>query len=269
MQDYDMIVVLNDFVGPLSTSTFNPDKGLFEAFVETNDLDMSIYHQSYWAHLISENSVRPITCQCLPPQFILKEDQQYPWTLNYMKLKHEVYSFTHEHEEKAISLWRHKHKDNRARKTIIHGNGYFFDRYLCLALREMLHAMQIAKTGQVNDISEGNSLYWEIMQLEAKEWVEIEAWYKPIWLQLEEKFKSIVNVYKEFIVENKNEISCVNYLKKFPENYVKRLELELAIQVVKREDFPSLYEFHTSPPNTPCRSEEAKECCGLVLEKTG
>jgi hypothetical protein len=60
-------------------------------------------------------------CQCLTAENILKEEQKYPWKLNYMRLKHEVYGFTHEHEEKAASLWRHKYKDNRARKTLIHG----------------------------------------------------------------------------------------------------------------------------------------------------
>jgi hypothetical protein len=48
-----MIVVLKDFVGPLANGSSNPDKGLHEAFVEKDELDISIYHQAYWAHLIS------------------------------------------------------------------------------------------------------------------------------------------------------------------------------------------------------------------------
>jgi hypothetical protein len=61
-------------------------------------------------------------CQCISSDFVIKEDLKYPWKLSYMRLKHEVYSFTHEHEEKAISLFRHKKKDNRNKKVIIHGN---------------------------------------------------------------------------------------------------------------------------------------------------
>jgi hypothetical protein len=133
-----------------------------------------------------------------------------------------------------------------------------------------LHGIQIATTGKIYDVTDGNSYFFEIMQLEAKEWSDLEAWYKPKSLELEEKFKAIVNVYKEFVPENKNQVGSVNFLndcEKQNVNIKQKFDLELAIHSVQRKDFPSLYEFHTNPPNTPCRSEVAKECCGLVLEK--
>jgi hypothetical protein len=104
------------------------------------------------------------------------------------------------------------------------------------------------------------------MKMDVPELPILQTWYKPIWLELEEKFKSIVNVYKEFVRVTDNELFTVNYVKKC-ENMLEKFELELSIHVVQRTDFPALFEFHINPPNTPCRSEVAKECCGLVLEK--
>lgn len=73
--------------------------------------------------------------------------------MTYMKLKHEVYKFTHEHEEKAKHLWK---KDKRkCKKVIIHGIEYQISLNLA-AFREILHACQIAQTCKVYDYKQGN-----------------------------------------------------------------------------------------------------------------
>ena len=59
-------------------------------------------------------------CQSLEDKYVLKAQGNFSWTLNYMKLKHEVYRFTHEHEEKSLALWKKK-KIDRAKKVIMHG----------------------------------------------------------------------------------------------------------------------------------------------------
>lgn len=76
-----------------------------------------------------------------------------------------------------------------------------------------------------------------------------------------DQFVAIVNVYKEFLPQFPN---TVHYLEK---SSISRMELELSVIYKQREDYPELFEFHMIPPHSPTRSEVAKECCGLVLQK--
>ena len=130
----------------------------------------------------------------------------------------------------------------------------------------MLHGKQILDFGKIVDPSAGNNIYIDFMNFQVENLEELQAWYKPLWDKLLEEFKSVVNVYKEFVPPNPPKLSTIKFLENCGNNFNK-LQLELAISVVNNVEYEQLYEFHITSPHSPFRSEVAKECCGLVLEK--
>ena len=52
--DFDYIVVLKDFVGPIAKpfSDF-PDEGLLEGFIEVGTSDITVYHLNHWRYLLA------------------------------------------------------------------------------------------------------------------------------------------------------------------------------------------------------------------------
>eukprot|EP01119_Soliformovum_irregulare_P021179 TRINITY_DN7000_c0_g1_i1.p1 TRINITY_DN7000_c0_g1~~TRINITY_DN7000_c0_g1_i1.p1 ORF type:complete len:590 (-),score=82.88 TRINITY_DN7000_c0_g1_i1:8-1585(-) len=192
------------------------------------------------------NTVRTIACQSQKSPLL--ERQRFPWKLSYMTLKHEVYAYTHQHEEKAIKLWK---KDKvRAKKTIVH------------AIREILFAMQIIDHGKVIDFSAGNDFHAEIMDTKYERWTEMKEWYQTRWDGLLDQFSLIVNRYKEFVPGEDDAPHLPPFIR-WLSGDLSQLDLLTCIQCTPTQQ--DQMEFHAVPPSAPVRSQAVKEARGIVL----
>jgi hypothetical protein len=69
-----------------------------------------------------------------------------------------------------------------------------------LAIRTIMHAMQIIAYGKVIDFNVGNEDFEWMMKQQAETWEDLFQLYHPRINQYLDKLKIIVNHYKEFIV---------------------------------------------------------------------
>jgi hypothetical protein len=94
--DYDLYAVLDDYDGPLKLDKKLelPDVGVNEILIEKDNIDVTVFHKDYWARLLEKNHLVYINCEELSPELTICKKRKFPWKLNFMALKHEVYSYT-------------------------------------------------------------------------------------------------------------------------------------------------------------------------------
>lgn len=83
-----MIVVVNDFVGPLVRIATHPGAtlpGFEEGAVSSDRLDVTVYHVSYWRRLIEDNVVRLLLCSGIPKAMVLKEALPLTFKVGYQR----------------------------------------------------------------------------------------------------------------------------------------------------------------------------------------
>jgi hypothetical protein len=134
--DWDLVVVLSEFIGPLShhsaiTTSFSdvdvrflvnlPDGGWHETFVETETLDISVYHYKHWAQLLRSGNVRLATFQEAPSEFKLKEEFRVDYKVHYMPPKLDIYKYSSSREKKSATMW-YKGKNRKSRKLLVHSS---------------------------------------------------------------------------------------------------------------------------------------------------
>jgi hypothetical protein len=275
--DYDVCVIVKGFHGPLLNKK-SPEGGIYENLVTFEELkmDVSIYELSFWQYKMNQNIVDAIGYLTIPEDSLwFSSGENFSFTVNFMKLKHQVDVFKGVHEDIAFGLLKKKNF-SKARKILIH------------CIRCMKFGIQIAKDGFISDFKAANHQFYEIQKLEDN--VEsIKTWFYDQMYPLDVLFRKYVNIYKTYspmsqvtsqnkdsqyltkntikiedeVVEIKfdpNEVQIVNY--KGPMENLKR---ELDLDVLKNED--GSIQLSIGSSFSPRQSLIVYQCCGLVLDK--
>lgn len=191
--DWDMIVVVNEYVGPLKKIATHKGAslpGFEEGIVLSETIDITVYHERYWNELVRQNMIRILYCMGIPKEMVVKEKKAIKWEMNYQRMKHTLYSYIKGRERTARSHWR---------------NGLIWEskKYLLHILRALLVAHQLVEKGKIENYTQGNH-FWPLAASTHFETYQLFFnWYKEHMRPLFEPLKRKLNCYKEVFEEMK------------------------------------------------------------------
>lgn len=69
---------------------------------EHGDVDIHFLSTALWKQMLYDNNVHALTCECLPPAFVLRRPQvPHAWSVSLMRLKHQVYRYAPPAQDRA------------------------------------------------------------------------------------------------------------------------------------------------------------------------
>jgi hypothetical protein len=220
-----MIVVVNDYVGPLVKTATHPGAtlpGFEEGLVLSEKMDITVYHEDYWNYLLRENVIRVILCMAIPKSMVLMEKKPIEFELNYQRLKSDLYSYISVHERGSKNFWAKKQIWN-AKKKLLH------------VLRICDIAIQILQTGKIIDYTQANKFWFECSPLEFKTWNDLKKWFNTHHLPQYNWIREHVNIYKTVFPQLPtplNQLRILDYLQFHNGNDVKMLDREISVRCV-------------------------------------
>lgn len=256
--DYDIIVILDGFVGPLKDE--KGIGGLNFSQITEGDFDIVVYEKTYWTLLIERHIPRLLFCELIPAEMpqALKKTFSVPFQLCFPKLKKGIQVYVKKTEKLASDEWSATHT-RKSKKNLIH------------SLRNILFCIQLVKERRIVDYSDGNVYFDEIMGLEVNQFSDLMNWYIPKRDLLMEDLVKILSEWKEFEDQTehpKNGLFTIDYIK-WRNGNLASLYLDLAITSTPHPEIPNAYLFELNndvPTFSPVRSKVVQECCGLVLQ---
>jgi hypothetical protein len=232
--DWDMIVVVNDFVGPLVKTATHPGAtlpGFEEGVVLSEKLDVTVYHVDYWKYLFRENVLRLLLCMAIPKKMVLIEKETVKFELNYQRMKFNLYDYV-------------KARERRSKKYWAHGQLWSSKKQLLHVLRVIEVAHQLVKTGKIVDYTTANHFWSECEAIDFPSWDVLLKWFKDIYNPLYEPLKLQLNIYKTVFAElsgNVNPMQFLDYLQFHGNNDTQCLDRELSVRTVLI-DYPTTEE---------------------------
>jgi predicted nucleotidyltransferase len=200
--DWDMIVVVNDFVGPLVKTATHPGAtlpGFEEGVVLSQTLDVTVYHEQYWKYLLRENVIRILLCMGIPKSMVLVEREPIKFALNYQRMKTNLYNYVKARERISRKLWASGQVWN-SKKQLLH------------VLRATEVAHQLVKTGDIVDYTSANHFWPECAALNFDTWDAFKKWFDSHYIPLYEPLKEQLNVYKTVFAELSNKTNALPIL---------------------------------------------------------
>ncbi|KAL0477606.1 hypothetical protein AKO1_015440 [Acrasis kona] len=157
--DYDLIVVVNG-------DYFDGSK-----LIETETLNINIYHLEYFKFLLFNNIVWVVMLIHVPKEYIWKQTFQLKdfYVQNNIKLKNSALMDSAHHYAKSKKLWMADAEYYISKKNIVH------------AIRLLNITLQLLSTNKVTDFTVGNDIWRDIVNdkvHEASEWTIYEQQFK-------------------------------------------------------------------------------------------
>ena len=228
-----MIVVVNDFVGPLVKTATHPGAtlpGFEEGVVLSETMDVTVYHVCYWRSLVYENVVRILLCMGIPKVMVPLEKEPANFVLNYQRLKLNLYEYVKARERVSRSMWR-KGQLWPAKKQLLH------------VLRVLTVAHQLVKTGHIVDYTEANHFWPSCAQATLDSFEMALKWYKDRYTPLYETLKAQLNIYKPIFDDLRtrnrtlNPLPIFDYLQLHCQDDTTMLERETSVRAITL-DYP-------------------------------
>lgn len=226
--DWDMIVVVNEYVGPLVKTATHPGAtlpGFEEATVLTETMDITVYHEDYFRELLYENVIRILYVTSIPKSMVQVEKEAWKWDVSYQRMKLALYNYIKVRERSAADCWR-KNQIWPAKKHLLH------------ALRAMHVATQIVKTGKIENLTAPNFLWPLCASITFETFDDLFKWFKERYDLLYAPLKEQLNIYKSVFDDLKepiNKLRFLDYLQVHCHNDLSILERETGITATKIE----------------------------------
>lgn len=224
-----MIVVVNDYVGPLAKIATHPGAtlpGFEEATILTETMDITVYHERYFRELMYENVIRIMYVSAIPKAMVEMEKEEWKWDLSYQRMKLSLYEYLKVRERSAADCWR-KGQIWTSKKHLLH------------ALRVMHVAMQILETKKIQNLTSANFLWPLCAQITFATYDDLFKWYKELYNPLYTSLKEILNTYKTAFDELKepiNKLKFLDYLQVLCHNDTSTLDTQTSITTLRLKE---------------------------------
>lgn len=224
--DWDMIVVVKDFVGPLAKIATHPDAtlpGFEEATVLTEQLDITVYHERYFRQLIYDNIVKIMYVSAIPPDMVLVQHQPLDMKVSFLRLKSGIYTFIRVHERAAAACWR-RNQVWASKKKFLH------------VLRALNVALQLVNSQKIENLTSANWLWPLCASTDFATYNDLLSWYKSHFDPLYDQFKVATNIYKTKFAQMApagNKLAFLDYLQSMCANNRDVLEMETSITAIR------------------------------------
>eukprot|EP01129_Flabellula_baltica_P010133 TRINITY_DN4246_c0_g1_i1.p1 TRINITY_DN4246_c0_g1~~TRINITY_DN4246_c0_g1_i1.p1 ORF type:complete len:663 (+),score=110.27 TRINITY_DN4246_c0_g1_i1:2-1990(+) len=291
--DYDIIIILNDFTGPLSTHHYNANitqqlfnkgfiqwhsprgsfvpygdqfgcrmklawmpwvwEGPFAVGVVDEKVDVSVYHVVYWDYLIRHCCIRVMMCLYAPSDMVLKETQRGDVVVSKMMIKREVYGYV-------------KKREKRAEQEFLAGRIVTAKKNLVHNIRVSGLGLQLIRKGEMDDLYESNHIFHEIMNTEFDSWEALYNWYLPYKENSYEILMEEVQSWKKVpLVEGSPYI--LQYLSGNNDDISSLEDISVTTKSVG-ENLYHLEHDNENPTVSPVRCKVIPECTGLILRES-
>lgn len=163
--DIDYIVVVEN------TETSKPEQ------FSLPGVDFTIYPKEYFIKQIYRHEISVLECLFLPKERILIEKETFEFNLSLSNLRKAI-------SEKTSNSWV------KAKKKLTLEQSYNLPtgkKSLFHSLRILYFAIQIARTGKIEDYSCANYLWQKIEAID--NWVELDKTFRPLYNKLRTEFK--------------------------------------------------------------------------------
>lgn len=217
-----MIVVVNEYVGPLVKTATHPGAtlpGFEEATVLTETMDITVYHERYFRELMHENVIRILYVTAIPKSMVEVEKEEWKWQLNYQRMKLSLYEYLKVRERSAADCWRK-------------GQIWVSKKHLLHALRVLHVATQILKTKKIQNLTSANFLWPLCASIDFASYDDLFKWYKELYNPLYNDVKPQLNIYKtafDDLKQTANKLQFLDYLQFHCHNDLSIFEMETSI----------------------------------------
>jgi hypothetical protein len=269
--DWDLVVVVSDFVGPLSKIETHPGAtlpGFEQGYAFSDRLDITVFHESYWRKLLYDNAVMVVLCTAIPKSLVLLEKAPVTFTPNYQRLKSNFYLYVKTKERKAQTFWKNKNY-LAAKKQFVHG------------LRATEISMQIVDHGKITDMTSANKYWFQIRDMTFSSFSQLHNWFNERYAPLYDVVTAKLNVYKSVFERFQfsspgspntsqdphshgftwtNQLGILDYLQHHAKNDLDRLDREVSVHATYLT-YPTT-EAEALQSNYMCKACESNSCFG-------
>lgn len=199
-----MIVVVNDFVGPLRKAEAHPGvnlPGFEEATVLSETLDITVYHERYWKELVQQNVIQIIYCMAIPKEMVLLEKEPIKVELNFQRLKSYLYHI--------------KDRIHTPRSQWLKGQIWAAKKYMLHSLRILALAHQLVNSGKIENYTVTNALWRFAASTHFDSFDSFLSWYKKESDALLDPLRDVLNCYKAIFDDLSKKTSFSNSIRFF------------------------------------------------------
>lgn len=240
--DWDMIVVVDDFVGPLVKAARFPGAtlpGFEEGVVLTEKLDVTVYHKRYWDWMLRENVIKILMCMAIPKSMVLLEKEPMKFEINFQRLKVNLYDNIKACERTSRKFWNDNQIWN-SKKQLLHG------------LRVADIATQLVNHGKIVDLHRVNGFWSECFELEFASWDALKKWFYVHYTPLYDSLKEVLNGYKPILSDLKactNQLRLLDYLQYHALNDRRALDRTISVRSTDIDYLPTTQSLISKPEN--------------------
>jgi predicted nucleotidyltransferase len=217
--------------------------------IETDLVNLNIYHLDYFNELLKENIVWAIMLYYIPPEFIFQENIKLDFKIRIPSLKKSTLMDASHNYAKAKRLW-FANDIKKSKKNIVHG------------LRYLLLAKQLLELEKIVDFTAGNEFWRELMQNEWRDWDEIENKFKPLYGDLMHEIKHSYNP-EDINNDEENKLFSVAYMNRLG---IDALCSDFSITSTKHKMVNELVHLKYDKKSSPLDQAIVQECNGLVVD---
>lgn len=147
--------------------------------VTYGDIDVSFYSDSTWTKLCDNDDIKALEVNAIPNVFIIKQDRHY-------RTKNDVINIRKSISAVVSNAWVKGKKKLTVDESF---NPYIGKKSIWHCFRILMFGIQVYKYGHINNFSEANYLYDEIVNCESNDWEYFKKKYQEPLNNLRTEFR--------------------------------------------------------------------------------